>query len=253
MSFHVIDHEQGSIPWLRWRHDGIGGSDAPALMGENPWRSAKALFAEKVAPSRYGAVRPAPPKAALSDLFAAAPVALNAAAAADVLNAAAAAPVALNAAAAAGPKPPAPDQRYRSAASRGTALEPYARDLYNRHVGENLVPNCLESRDRPWQRVSLDGLCLKSGRVLEIKCGDKVYAHVASTNKVPGYYIGQLQHILAVSGFAAIDFWVWLPGKPPLLLTVPRDEAYIDRLTALQADFWDRVLAARQISSASRP
>ncbi len=217
MSFHVIDHEQGSIPWLRWRHDGIGGSDAPALMGENPWRSAKALFAEKVAPSRYGSARPAPPKPVLSDLFAAAPA----------------------------PKPPAPDQRYRSAASRGTALEPYARELYNRHVGENLVPNCLESRDRPWQRVSLDGLCLHSSRVLEIKCGDKVYAHVASTNKVPSYYIGQLQHILAVSGFAAIDFWVWLPGKPPLLLTVPRDDAYIARLTEKSAAFWEKVIAAR--------
>jgi putative phage-type endonuclease len=217
VSFHVIDHEQGSIPWLRWRHDGIGGSDAPALMGENPWRSAKALFAEKVAPSRYGSARPAPPKPVVSDLFAAAPA----------------------------PKPPAPDQRYRSAASRGTALEPYARELYNRHVGENLVPNCLESRDRPWQRVSLDGLCLHSSRVLEIKCGDKVYAHVASTNKVPGYYIGQLQHILAVSGFAAIDFWVWLPGKAPLLLTVPRDDAYIERLTMASAAFWERVETMR--------
>ena len=219
MSFHVIDHDQGSIPWLRWRHEGIGGSDAPALMGENPWRSAKALFAEKVAPSRYGAERPAPPKTVVADLFAAAPA----------------------------PKPPAPEQRSRSAASRGTALEPYARDLYNRHVGGDLVANCLQSRDRPWQRVSLDGLCLKTNRVLEIKCGDKVYGHVESTNRVPGYYVGQLQHILAISGFTAIDFWVWLPGKKPLLLTVPRDEAYIARLTAASAAFWERVLAARAV------
>mgnify|MGYP003509753687 CR=1 FL=1 len=43
--FEIVDHDQGSIPWLRWRHNGIGGSDAPALMGANPWRSAKALFA----------------------------------------------------------------------------------------------------------------------------------------------------------------------------------------------------------------
>ena len=69
---------------------------------------------------------------------------------------------------------------------------------------------------------------------------------------MPGYYIGQLQHILAVSGFDAVDFWVWLPGKTPILITVPRDEAYIARMTAMQAEFWDRVLAARQISCASR-
>ena len=225
MSFDIIDHEQGSIPWLRWRHDGIGGSDAPALMGENPWRSAKALFTEKSGPSKYGSARPPPPKPVIADLFAA--------------PAPAPAP------------PPRPnedwliDRNYRSAASRGSALEPYARDLYNRHVEGALIANCLQSRDRPWQRASLDGLCLKTNRALEIKCGDKVYAHVAATNSVPRYYIGQLQHILAVSGLGCIDFWVWLPGKPPLLITVPRDEDYITRLTAAEAEFWARVEAAR--------
>lgn len=215
--FDIVDHEQGSIPWLRWRHDGIGGSDAPALMGENPWRSAKALFAEKSAPSRYGSARPAPPKPVIADLFAAAPAAA----------------------------PPSPDRRYRSAASRGTALEPYARELYNRQIDADLQPMCLQSIERPWQRASLDGFCAASRRALEIKCGDKVYAHTETTGEVPKYYIGQLQHILAVSGFDAIDFWVWLPGKTPLLLTVPRDEAYIARMTALEAAFWARVEAAR--------
>jgi putative phage-type endonuclease len=217
MIFDIIDHEQGSIPWLRWRHDGIGGSDAPALMGENPWRSAKALFAEKSAPSRYGAARPPPPKPVIADLFATAPPAA----------------------------PPPPDRRYRSAASRGTALEPYARELYNRHIGGTLEPSCLQSRALPWQRASLDGFCLESRRALEIKCGDKVYAHVETTGRVPGYYIGQLQHILAASGFEAIDFWVWLPGRTPLLITVPRDDTYIARLTATGAEFWARVEAAR--------
>jgi len=217
MSFHIIDHDQGSIPWLRWRHDGIGGSDAPALMGENPWRSAKRLFAEKAGPSRYGPEPPPPAEPVISGYVVRTPVA----------------------------PPPPPDRNYRSAASRGTALEPYARQLYNRHVGAELIANCLQSRDRPWQRASLDGLCLRTNRVVEIKCGDKVYGHVEATNSVPGYYVGQLQHILAVSGFDAIDFWVWLPGKTPLLITVPRDEDYIARLTAAEATFWAQVEAAR--------
>lgn len=222
MTFQIIAHEQGSIPWLRWRHDGIGGSDTPALMGQNPWRSAKALFNEKVAPSKYGPAGPAPPpKPVVADLF----------------------PVVR--APQSPPKPPPPDRQYRSAASRGTALEPYARDLYNRHVDGDLQPMCLQSIDLPWQRASLDGFCLATQRVLEIKCGDKVYAHVEDKGIVPAYYIGQLQHILAVSGFASIDFWVWLPGKTPLLLNVPRDEAYIERMTAMQTAFWERVEAAR--------
>ena len=219
MTFIRREFDQGSIPWLRWRHDGIGGSDAPALMGENPWRSAGALFAEKVAPSRFGTAPPPKPKAkpVIADLFAAAP--------------ASAAP---------------PDRRHRSPASRGTALEPYARELYNRHISGNLQPECLESSAYPWQRASLDGFCAVTNRALEIKCGDKVYAHTQATGKVPGYYTGQLQQILAVSGFAAIDFWVWLPGKTPLLLTVPRDEDYIARLTDTGARFWAKVETARR-------
>jgi putative phage-type endonuclease len=223
MVFHLVDLEQGSTAWLRWRHDGIGGSDAPALMGENPWRSAKALLAEKAAPSRHGnapppALRPLPARPVVADLFATAPPAA---------------------------KPPPPDRRYRSAASRGTALEPYARDLYNAHVGGALHPQCLQAIDRPWQRASLDGFCAATRRALEIKCGDKVYDHVETTGKVPRYYVGQLQHILAVSGFDAIDFWVWLPGKTPLLLTVPRDDDYIAELNARGASFWNEVMARR--------
>ena len=217
MSFHTVDHDQGSIAWHRWRRDGIGGSDAPALMGQNPWRSAKALFAEKVAPSRFGPAQETPPVRTPphADLFAATT------------------------------RPPLPDRSFRSAASRGTALEPYARDLYNAHVGGALAPMCLQSTDRPWQRASLDGFCAATSRALEIKCGEKVYAYVEMTGRVPVYYIGQLQQILAISGYAAIDFWVWLPGRKPLLLMVPRDETYIAALTAKGAEFWARVLTTR--------
>ena len=217
MSFHIIDHDQGSTAWLRWRHDGIGGSDAPAVMGENPWRSARALFAEKSRPSRFGPAPPEPAEPAITGYVVRRPALA----------------------------PPPFDRWHRNAASRGSALEPYARDLYNRHVDGELIANCLQSRDRPWQRASLDGLCLRTWRALEIKCGDKVYAHVEATNQVPRHYVGQLQHILAVSGLTCIDFWVWVPGKPPLLITVPRDEDYIARLNAAEAAFWAQVEAAR--------
>jgi putative phage-type endonuclease len=219
MSFHIIDHDQGSTSWLRWRHDGIGGSDAPAVMGENPWRSARALFAEKSRPHRFGPEPPPPAEPVITGYVVRRPAA----------------------------PPPPVDRWHRNPASRGSALEPYARELYNRHVEGDLIANCLQSRDRPWQRASLDGLCLRTWRALEIKCGDKVYAHVAATNTVPRYYVGQLQHILAVSGLPCIDFWVWLPGKAPLLITVPRDEDYIARLNAAEAAFWAQVEAARGV------
>lgn len=211
MSFQVVDHDQGSIPWLRWRHDGIGGSDAPALMGENPWRSPAALFAEKVAPPRYGPARPRRPAPVIADLFG---------------------------------TPPPP---------RDTGLEAQARRLYIAAHGSAVAPCCLVSTVRPWQRASLDGLDLTAGRALEIKCGPATYAEVARSGRVPGHYVGQLQQTLAVTGYASIDFWVWCPGRPPLLITEWRDDIYIERLNDRGANFWARVLAARQASTASRP
>ena len=210
--FTVVDLRQGTAEWLRWRHDGIGASDAPALMGQNPWRSPQALFAEKVAPPRYGIARPKRTDAAVADLFGA----------------------------------PAP-------APRDNSLEAQARRLYVRAHGSAVAPTCLVSNARPWQRASLDGIDLPAGRALEIKCGSATYADVARTGRVPGHYIGQLQHTLAVTGYEAIDFWVWLPGRPPLLITERRDEVYIAEMTAREAELWVRVTAARQMSCANRP
>lgn len=212
MSYTIVDLVQGSADWLRWRHDGIGASDAPALMGQNPWCSPAALFAEKVAPPRYGAQRRQRPLGALrrqqlspavADLFGAPP------------------------------------------AREDTGLEAQARRLYRATHGSNVAPLCLVSTARPWQRASLDGADLAAGRLLEIKCGSATYADVTRTGRVPGHYIGQLQQTLAVTGFDAIDFWVWLPGRPPLLITERRDEVYIADLNARSAAFWERVIARR--------
>ena len=50
--FTIVELEQGSREWLKWRHNGIGGSDAPAVMGENPWKSVRALHREKTRPPK---------------------------------------------------------------------------------------------------------------------------------------------------------------------------------------------------------
>jgi putative phage-type endonuclease len=212
--FEIVELQQGSADWLRWRHDGIGASDAPALMGQNPWRSPGALFAEKVAPPRYGAQRRQRPLPALADLFGTAPV-----------------------------KPQAREDH---------GLEAQARRLYRQQHGSAVAPLCLVSTARPWQRASLDGADLATKRLLEIKCGSATYAAVAKSGRVPSHYVGQLQQSLAVTGFESIDFWVWLPGRPPLLITERRDDVYIADLNARCAAFWDRVSAARQMSCASR-
>jgi len=43
----IVELEQGTREWLEWRHKGIGASDAPVVMGENPWKTAAQLLHEK--------------------------------------------------------------------------------------------------------------------------------------------------------------------------------------------------------------
>jgi len=42
------DLEQGTSEWLEWCRRVLGASDAPTIMGEDPWRSRKYLLAEKL-------------------------------------------------------------------------------------------------------------------------------------------------------------------------------------------------------------
>jgi putative phage-type endonuclease len=49
MSFYLIeDLEQGTHEWHSWRRGVIGASDAPKIMGENPWGSRSSLINEKL-------------------------------------------------------------------------------------------------------------------------------------------------------------------------------------------------------------
>ena len=45
--FHLVTLEQGTPAWLEWRSQGIGASDAPTIMGENPWKTPAQLLDEK--------------------------------------------------------------------------------------------------------------------------------------------------------------------------------------------------------------
>ncbi len=43
----IIKLRQGSTEWLKWRQEGIGSSDAAAIMGMSPWKSIYQLLDEK--------------------------------------------------------------------------------------------------------------------------------------------------------------------------------------------------------------
>lgn len=184
-----IQHEQGSADWHAWRSQGIGASEAAAILGENPWKSRKRVMAEKC-----GLIGGSSNSAAMAF---------------------------------------------------GTATEPEARRRYIAEVGTHVEPVCIQSTTHDWLRASLDGLAPDGSVVVEIKCGKSVQAHAVKFRQPPRYYMGQLQHILAVTGLESIDFWCYLPGEEPVHVTVARDDAYIERLLVVEAAFWLEVLAFR--------
>lgn len=50
--FTIVELQQGTDEWREWRHKGIGASDAPAIMGENRFKSSTELLLEKRGPTR---------------------------------------------------------------------------------------------------------------------------------------------------------------------------------------------------------
>lgn len=47
-----LNHEE----WLKWRQKGIGGSDAAAIAGLNPWKSPIAVYLEKLGETQVGQI-----------------------------------------------------------------------------------------------------------------------------------------------------------------------------------------------------
>lgn len=104
---------------------------------------------------------------------------------------------------------------YNDDMARGHLLEPYARDLYQKHYGE--VKEC-GFITRKINGITLgyspDGLVGDHG-LIEIK-SPRAKTHLKSllTNEVPAEYVPQVQTGLAVSGRVWCDYVSYVPGLP---------------------------------------
>jgi len=135
-----------------------------------------------------------------------------------------------------------PRESFQNAAmARGVELEPEARKRYIAKTGREVRPVCLQSTRHDWLRASLDGFAINHDSVVEIKCGQSVYRKASESRSVPGYYYGQMQHILAVTNLDLLDFWCYWPGCSELLLPIERNDAYIERLLNKELEFWKLV------------
>ena len=128
---------------------------------------------------------------------------------------------------------------------RGQRLEPEARALYIRATRVRVEPACLEHGAHRWMRGSLDGINADGSVVLEVKCPGAADHGVAVRGGIPGKYVPQLQHLLAVSGARVCHYWSYRDGEGTLVEVAP-DAGYIRRLVARERDFWQHVLDDRR-------
>jgi putative phage-type endonuclease len=139
---------------------------------------------------------------------------------------------------------PARDFGCNEAMARGIEDEPQARRQYAVRTGRTVGPVCLQSKRYEWLRASLDGFASTHDAVVEIKCGHKNYLGVSRYDRIPTWHRGQLQHILAVTGFDCVDFFSYSRNCNGILLTEIRDDAYIERLLDRELEFWNQIQQA---------
>ena len=82
-----------------------------------------------------------------------------------------------------------------------------------------------------------------NSHVYEIKCGLKAYEKTSQFRKVPTYYIGQVQHILMITGFDSLCFAAYRPDEPLVTIDVKRDDRYIKEMRKKEKEFVNELVS----------
>lgn len=179
------------------RMRGIGGSDAAAVIGADPWRTPLDLYLEKIGEG--------------------------------------------------------PERAETKQMKRGKYLEPVAVDVYATltgrrvtRVGQQLThpsyPFMIANLDRNvFRDEEIEGVLVPSDAgVLEVKCPNiRTWSRIKREG-LPVYYSVQMQHYLAVTNrswgaFALFNSDLW----ELIHFDIERDDVFIQRLYAAEADFWN--------------
>lgn len=131
-------------------------------------------------------------------------------------------------------------QAMNAAMKRGHDLEPLARETYIFETGVIVEPVVARSSEYPWMAASFDGLSLDRKRIVEIKCPNAKDHELAKNGQVPAYYYPQLQHQMVVAQLDSVDYVSFRDGDIAIV-TVKRDDEYIEELLEKEKAFFDMV------------
>lgn len=121
----------------------------------------------------------------------------------------------------------------------GTYMEGFIRFAYEEEHGEHIVS--VPQRTHPeheWMRTRLDGKVKGLPIAYEAKTSRMPFDW---GEEIPRYYVPQVQHHLAVTGYDACRVVAMIGGSLPLkVYTVERNDEYIADLIEVEREFWFR-------------
>ena len=138
-----------------------------------------------------------------------------------------------------------PPQEVGEAAYWGTQLEPFVRAEFTKRTGIEVkqVKELLQSEEYPFMLANLDGICEVPDVgtcIFEAKTAS-AYKAGEWEDTIPDEYMCQVQHYMAVTGYAGTYIAVLIGGNTFKWRFVERDEELISMLIELETDFWSHV------------
>lgn len=128
----------------------------------------------------------------------------------------------------------------------GNLLEPVIREKFKQETGFKVYQNnfVLQHDTYPFMLANIDGECLDpafSGRgILEIKTTGE-HNRKQWESGVPVYYLAQIQHYLAVTGYEYAYCAVLIGGRTFKYFLIDRDEYIIDKIITAEIEFMEHI------------
>lgn len=141
------------------------------------------------------------------------------------------------------------DFKTNEAMELGKKWEGAAREYFNIMLDFDVQPRVGRSDLHPCMLASFDGICDSTKTLVEIKYTGERKLLEALDKGPPEHHFAQMQHQLAVSGYASMWYIPYvLVDKRRIsrieYLKIPRDDKYIENLITHELEFYQRVLTA---------
>ena len=139
----------------------------------------------------------------------------------------------------------APPPEENEAMYWGTVLEDTIARAYAERTGQKVQrrTQTLVHPRLPWMLANLDRVIVGDKRgpgVLEIKTAGRPDGWgEPGTDEIPDYYMAQVAHYLAVTGYAWARLAVLIGGRDFRVYDIPRDEELIEALIEIERRFWE--------------